>query len=191
MPIISAGASTVAMFYAVTRRIANREQSVASDFWSAFKSSFKRATIIWLLMLTMTIIVAINIWVYVPTREASGFTVFILSIQFIFLLEMSLMSVFIFPIIARFDLGIGQTLKSAFFMANRHLLTSVTCVILTVVASIGVLSFPPLLFVAPGLYALIASFMIVRIFKRYRPEMDRNPEVEVTETETQKVEDRC
>jgi len=58
----------------------------------------------------------------------------------------------------------------------------------------AVLSFfvvtPIAVFVAPGAYAFLSSYMIMRIFKKYRPEMDKDPMLEIQEIEAQKELER-
>ncbi|MBQ9920351.1 MAG: hypothetical protein IJO49_05995, partial [Clostridia bacterium] len=58
-------------------------------------------------------------------------------------------------------------------LANKHAFTSLTCA--TLFGSILFILFkyyPLLLSIAPAAYAFITSFMIMRVFKKYNPEMD-------------------
>jgi len=185
---LTIGASTSAMFYVSTRRIANREGYITSDFWFAFKANFKKATIIWLIILVVTWLV----WFNLNNIAAVGaMSIIILPAQIIIIAEIALMSVYLFPMNARFDMNVKHLFKSSFFMANRHLLTSISCLCLLVA---GVLLFeimPPLaLFLAPGVYAWLSSYMIMKVFKKYRPEMDKDPVLEIQEIEAQKELER-
>jgi len=188
IPIITAGAATSALFYVTTRRIAGREGYITSDFWEGFKSSFKRATILWLIILVLVLLAIFNLF---NLDLVGGMVNLILPAQVILLAQIALISVFLFPATARFDMGVVQTVKSCFYMANRHLLTSLTCVLLMVVliaASIFVHGL--ITFLIPGIYAMLSSYLIMRIFKRYRPEMDKDPILEIQEIEAQKAEER-
>ncbi|MCL1883501.1 MAG: DUF624 domain-containing protein [Defluviitaleaceae bacterium] len=192
IPVITIGASTAALFYVATRRIANREGYITSDFWQAFKANFAKATVLWIFIFVIIILLIWNMWLALENPELMGaFGGIVLPAQIVILVEVLFITTFIFPVTARFDMGIKETIKTCFFMANRHLLTSFTCV-----ASIGILlwlSFlvwPPLLFVTPGIYAMFASFMIMRIFKKYRPEMDKDPVLELQELELQRAEEK-
>ena len=50
---------------------------------------------------------------------------------------------------------------------------------------------PPLgLFAVPGSYAMLSSYLIMKVFKRYRPEMDKDPLLEIQEIEAKKEEER-
>ena len=185
---ITIGASTSAMFYVATRRIANREGYITSDFWLAFKTNIKRATLIWLIIVAVVWL----IWFNLNNMAAVGaLAIIILPAQVLILAEIGLMSMYIFPMNARFDMGLKQLIKSSFFMANRHFLTSLSCLFLLIGAVLLFFVMPPLaLFVAPGAYAWLSSVMIMRIFKKYRPEMDKDPMLEIQEIEAEKELER-
>ena len=68
-------------------------------------------------------------------------------------------------------------------MANRHLLTTITCIALALGLVYLLIILPFLIFLAPGIYAVLSSYMLVKVFKRYRPEMDKNPILELQEIE--------
>ena len=185
---LTIGASTSAMFYVSTRRIANREGYITSDFWFAFKANFKRATALWL----MVVFAVLLIWFNLNNIDNVGaMAVIIFPAQIVLLIEVVLMSIYIFPMNARFDMGIKQLIKSSFFMANRHLLTSISCLGLLIAVLFLFDMMPPLaLFLGPGAYAWLSSMMIMRIFKRYRPEMDKDPVLEIQEIEAAKELER-
>ena len=60
-------------------------------------------------------------------------------------------------------------------MANRHLLSTIS-IVFTVVAIFlsSIYIFEPIIFFGMGLYAYGSSFMIMGVFKKYRPEMDED-----------------
>lgn len=180
LPLFTIGASTSALYYVTTRRIANREGYILRDFWTAFKSSFKKATLLWLLLLLVVLILIINI---INIEVTGSMATFLLPCQICFLIEIALITVYLFPITARFEMGFRQTIKSAFYMANKHIFTSLTCVVLALGILLGIYLYPVLFLVAMGLYAWLTSYLIIRVFKRYRPEMDKDPALELAELE--------
>ncbi|MCL2839147.1 MAG: galactose-1-epimerase [Defluviitaleaceae bacterium] len=188
IPIITIGAATTAMFFVSTRRISNREGYITGDFWASFKANFKRATLLWLMILAIGGVLVFNLRHIDIVGD--GIVRIIMPAQVVFLIALTFMTIYIFPITARFDMSFGQTLKSAFFMANRHFLTSIICAALILAAIFGSLLMPPVFFIAPGVYAMLTSFMFMRIFKKYRPEMDRDPALELAEIEAERAEAR-
>jgi uncharacterized membrane protein YesL len=184
LPIVTMGAATSALFYVTTRRIAEREGYITRDFWNAFKSNFKRATGIWMLELVVVTLLLFNIFNIEVVGDMASI---LLPFQYVFMIEIFAVSIYLYPLIARFDMKWRQQIKSAFYMANRHLLTTLTCIALAVAIALGViLTNLMLLIVAMGLYAWLSSYMIMRVFKKYRPEMDKNPMLELQEIEAER-----
>ena len=184
IPLITIGASTTALFYVTTRRISGREGYLSRDFWHGFKTNFKRATIIWLLMI---IVISLIIFNFFNFNLIGGMVNIFIALWIVVLFEVLLISIYIFPLTARFDMTVKELIRNAFFMGNRHMLTSITCIIL----GIGVVMFCIvymnfLIIFSMGIYAWVASYMIMRVFKKYRPEMDKDPEEEIAEAEAEK-----
>jgi uncharacterized membrane protein YesL len=185
---IGVGAATTALFYVTTRRISEREGYITRDFWNAFKANFKKATLIWLLMATMVILIIFYLLEFQYIYEImGGMSTILFPVWIILLIEIALISVYIFPLTARFDMKWKQLFKTAFFMGNRHLLTSLTCVVLGVAIVLGVILYPIFIFVAMGVYGWLTSYLIMRIFKKYRPEMDKDPRLEIQEYEQERA----
>lgn len=191
LPVVTMGAATTALFFVSTRRIADREGYITSDFWAAFKANFWRATAVWMICLFVILVILANIFLFVDPEMGGPMFSIIWPAQFIFLFELLIMLIYAFPLLARFDMSVKEIFKSAFFMANRHLPSSLLCLaMLVAIVGITLLAFPPLLLVGPGLYAWLASYIIMRIFKKYRPEMDQDPMIEIMEIEARKQENR-
>lgn len=175
LPVVTIGASTTALFYVTTRRISNKEGYLIRDFWKSFKTNFKQSTIVWLAGLLIVAILLINIW----NIDAVGdLKMVILPFQICFLVELSFISIYIYPLIARFDMPFREMIRTAFFMGNKHIFTSLTCVVLAGAIILGSMMYPLLVLVAMGLYAFGASYFIMRVFKKYRPEIDKEEIIE-------------
>ena len=185
IPFLTIGASTSALYYVATRRIANREGYITSDFWEAFKLNFVKSTVLWLIFCFVFFLLVINI---TASGELGQIRNIVLPVQIVVLLQLVFMFIYVFPIVARFEMDKMQIVKSCFFMANRHLLTTITCTVLLMATIFFLIVAPIFLFVAPGAYGVLSSYLLVRVFKRYRPEMDKDPQLELREIEAKKEE---
>ena len=169
IPVVTIGASTTAVYYVMTRRVSDRETYILKDFFSSFKSNFLLATgafIPLFLALCSTAIVLLEIVV---------FTGYPLIIYFALFIEAVLLSVFIYPILARFDVNYKTLYKYAFFMSHRHLLTTLLCVAaLLALVIIVFYSNGFFLIFAPGTYFYLTSLLFVQRFKKYKPEIDND-----------------
>jgi uncharacterized membrane protein YesL len=176
IPIITMGASTTALYYVFTRRLSDREGYLFKDFLTSFRSNFVTATMVWLTHLFLVALLAFNVYISLTT-EIMGTTWFIYAIlNACFLLEVVIVSVFAYPITARFDMNYRKVVKSAFLTGNRHLFTSIACLAVgaAIIWSIFMI-YLPILLVGMGIYGYVTSIMIMRVFKKYRPEMDEDP----------------
>jgi uncharacterized membrane protein YesL len=188
LPIITIGAATSALYFTTTRRIADREGYITRDFWLSFKKVFKKSTILWLGILALSVgtflnIRAVNLGYY---TESS----FALPVNIGLLILVAMMSVYIFPVAARFDMNIKTTLKTCFYMAFRHILTTASCMALMAFIVLTVSVMPLFIFFAMGLYVWLSSYLIMLVFQKYRPDMDIDPRIELAQIEEEKEKAR-
>lgn len=173
IPIFTIGASTTALFYVTTRRLSDKEGYLMRDFLSSFKANFKQATLIWLAWLGLALLISANLRLLQSNEFDSTLFMILLPIQLVLMLELFMMSIYLYPLTARFEMSFLQTIKSAFFMANRHLLTTISCAAIVVAIFLfSIYIFFPIILVGIGIYAYAASYMLMIIFKKYRPEID-------------------
>jgi uncharacterized membrane protein YesL len=168
IPIFTIGTSTTALYYVMTRRITNRDGYLFRDFWHSFKSNFKQTTLIWLMLILVVSILAINIK---NIDLVGNMKLIVLPVQICFLIELSLMFVYVFAINSRFEVKLRESLKFAFFMANRHIPTSIACILIGAAIVLASYIYPLLILVAIGIYVYLTSFLLLRVFKKYRPEI--------------------
>ncbi len=170
LPLFTIGASTTAIFYVTTRRISNKDGYLTKDFFNSFKSNFIQSTVIWLFLIFVSILLFVNIK---NINVMGSLKNIFLPLQICFAVEFLITAVYIFPTISRFQMKNLQVIKTAFFMANKHFVTSFICLSLGVIIIIGIWFFPPVFLISMSLYAFIASYFIMRIFRKYRPELDK------------------
>jgi len=178
IPIITIGASTTALFYVTTRRISDKEGYLLRDFLTSFKREFSKATIVWVIWSVMFFLVMFNLFYMEMISAMMGldgiFRFIYTALQILIFIELIFILPFLFSTLARFQVNIRTLLVNSLFMANRHFVTSFTCAVLFVSLILaGLQFFPPFLFCVMGTYAMLASYMIVRVFKKYRPEIDK------------------
>lgn len=150
IPFVTIGASTTALFY-VTGKIIRDEHknSLVKPFWKSFKTNFKQATIIWMLLLTAFLVIFINLRnIHLLGNVGKYFA----PVQFVVLVELLIIGIYIFPLLSRHHIKTIDGIKAAFFIGNRHLLTTILC-----------------LAVFPGMYFLLMfkGFFILFIMAIY------------------------
>ena len=122
IPVITIGTSLSAL-YAVAMKMARGEDpSVWKEFWKAYKRNFRPATICWLVMAVIAILLFVDFRIIGVLKRGSESMYSIMRIVLAVILGMwMLMFQYLFPYIARFENGIFATLRNALLLAAAHI----------------------------------------------------------------------
>ncbi|MFP4697337.1 MAG: YesL family protein [Eubacteriales bacterium] len=162
LPIISIGASTTAMFYVLRKVLHDEESGEFRDFWKSFKMNFKQATIIWIGLLMIVGAIFFIIFNKDVFSEMSDF-VFYIGIAICF--QVFVISIYIFPLLSQFEIGTKDLIRTSFLIGNKHLLTTVICIL---ILAILIFLFKFVGWVSFGIYGLSAGYFIDRVTKGYK-----------------------
>lgn len=184
LPIITIGASTTAVFYVTTKRANGRDGYLWADFWKSYRLNFFASTKVFL---TIFIIYAILIFNILGLSFENNLGNWVLAVQFVIFIEITFISMYSFPLISRFELKYLQVFKTAFILANRHILITISNLALLVGVVFMIDFMPPFILIAPGVYIYFSSYLFVKAFKKYRPDLD--PEIVVGQLEPLRLDD--
>ena len=165
IPVVTIGASTTALFQFTLKQSANEEGYVWHTFFNAFKKNFKQATIIWIPALLLGILLIVEAYVCLavgtPFSNMLFFAFMLLGIIYILIL------MWVFPIIALFELSTKKAVGNAFVMAVGNLHVSITIAVIAA-ALIWVFQHVPILSVfGMGFFAFFSSYFFRSVFRRY------------------------
>lgn len=174
IPVITVGAAYTAMHYVLLKIVRDREGYLIRGFFKSFVLNFKQATLIWLLMLLVIAVYVgdILIFNYSGILFPKGVVIAVLAIAILLLM----MAVYIFPLQARFENPIRNTLKNAMMLALVNLpktILMMACYALPLV--ICYFSTYALLFIilfGISLPAYGAAWIYSGIFKKLEPETE-------------------
>lgn len=172
IPIVTAGASTTAFYYTITKTIRNDRGYVMREFLHSFKTNFKQSTIMWFVM------IAIVIFAYVDLYYAYMLSVtdIIPSVLFWFLVFLFVFvyiwMIYLLPYIARFTNTTKEVLKISFYMMIQNLFWSILNAIICVLGTVIVLMIPALVFVMAPVCMILLSISLERVFRKYMSEED-------------------
>lgn len=169
LPLVTAGASLTAGYYVAFKMVKNEEGYITKGFFKSFKENFKQSTIIWLIMLLITFILATDFKIMAQTDLEFGqwMRIGIMAVSLIVILG----AVFVFPMQARFSNTIKNTIKNSYLMALSHL-PSAVIIVISYFAPVVILyiipeSLPALVLLAAGVLIYIQSILFVKIFRPY------------------------
>lgn len=172
IPIITVGAAYTAMHYVILKIVRGEEGYLVRGFFKSFVRNFKQATLLWLLMLLVIGIFVGDAFIFSYSGVAFSRTVVIavLAVAVILLL----VSMYVFPVLARFDNTIRNTLKNAALLAFLNLpktiLMAVFYALPLVIGYLSPYSYIYLFMFGISLPAYGAAWLYSGIFKKYEPE---------------------
>lgn len=173
IPIITIGPANTAMYYATVKVIRRERGYIFREFFKSFRVNFKRGAIAGIIItLAYTILVFDLFWVRnsFDTLGSNGTIMFGIFLAIAFLL--SCFSVYVFPILSRFDMSVIQLFKAASVMSIRHLPSTLGMLIITLAAFAGVVVIPILIMIIPVTATFLNSLLMERIMKKYIPKSE-------------------
>ncbi len=140
IPIITVGPALTAMHYTALRIVRNEEGYISKDYFKSFKENFKQATLIWLILLAFILILIGDF--YIMRNSGLEFSTTMQTLLLVVVIIVMFTGVFIFPVQARFENTILNTIKNAFFIATLQFPKTILMMIMTVAPVVLFLFFP-------------------------------------------------
>lgn len=159
IPIVTMGASTTAVYYVTMKLVRDEDGPTIRSFFKSFKENFKQATIIWLILMAVGAIIGFDLYFFMRVQtEASTVRTVMMAIFLAFGIIWVCITLFVFPLQAKFYNPVKRTLFNAFFMSIRHFFHSLGMLAINALLVVAALLVPmpfscdfPVWFPADGL----------------------------------------
>ena len=178
LPIFTIGASTTALYYTANKCLRNDRGYTTSEFFGAFKSNFKQATIVWLIMLLVYAILGFDYYVMKQFADAGEKIGQLYIVFFVFGVIVSMWWFYIFPYMARFSNTTKNVFTASLYMAIGNVHWTIVLTVLFIACCLGMYLFPPVLIIMPSLYNLLKNIALEHIFLKYMKPEDIEAEKE-------------
>ena len=172
IPVITVGASLTALHYILLKMARNEEGYIIKSFFKSFKENFKQATAIWLIVLLFILIFVGDILIF--NYSSIEFPIILRIVVLALFLFVSMIVCYVFPVLARFENTIFNTIKNSLFISILSFPKTVLMLILYIIPVAALYFFPiamPLVFLfgisAP---AYFAAMLYSGTFKKFEPE---------------------
>lgn len=172
LPIFTIGASTTALYYAFMKRTRRDEGYIWKNFFHSFKSNFKQATAIWLILLAVGAILITDLRIGMAATTGLGPVMIFASS--LLLVPYCLILLYIFPVQAKFENKISANIKNALLMSIANF--GYTLLMLVILVTFGFCLVKSKTFIGlfivcgVGLVTWILSNFFVIIFRKYLPD---------------------
>lgn len=178
IPIITAGSSITSLYYATIKSVRRERGYPTQEFMRSLKRTLGKGTVLTVGMLVWYGLLALGLY------RAEGRMV---SVYGLFLLVSIFISIYIFPVLSRFEMKLSGILKLSFVMSMRFIYFTIPIGLgtaLLIWLQIYYLPMPCIL-VLPGAWCYVVTFMMEKVLLAYMPtqeEAEKNGTGEVIDT---------
>ena len=172
LPLVTAGPATAALYYTVVKHVRGRESGAFGAYLRSFRDNLKTGLKADLIVLPAVVLLLLlhHITRWYGTRDGGALYILYVA-QYIFLMLPAGMLCWLFPLLGRFEYGVGGLFRTAFQLTIAHLPSTVVIVLLTVQsAAFCIERWWPVLFM-PSAAMLLVSLFTERVFQKYAPEL--------------------
>lgn len=190
IPIFTIGASLTALHYVVLKIVKNEEGYITKSFFKSFKQNFKQATLTWLIMLSVVLLLTADFMIFrfSDIAFAEWFQIALVAVAVLFLLA----TMHLFPLLSRYENNIRTTYKNSLLVGILHLPKTVIMMLCWIIPVAIIIFVPRLLPVAFLLGisgpAFLNALLYKKSFQQLEPETEEKSDEEWTVAENSEEE---
>lgn len=169
LPVITMGASLTAVFYVGLKLVRDEEGYVFRGFLKSWKQNLKQSILIELIVALVAGILIVDVIVcYQWLHNGGGTWVMLLMFAVIgFLLVLSAVALYVFPMLAKFDNTVVGTIKNALLLCMHHLPQTIIMLFATYGLIYFSLQYFTAFIVTLPLICYIDSYILARVLLPY------------------------
>lgn len=180
IPIVTAGASTTALFYVTLKMVKNEEGNLTGQFFHSFKENFRQSTKVWMSMLVTGLVLLLDGYVLYHMRFENAFWTVLTAVFVLVIVAYAIVAMYIFPLMARFENTILAMFKNSIMIGMRFLLCTVLmAVIYFVMAYVVINIFTPAIIFGEGLCAFLCSYLLTNILQQCEEKTEQHKEADL------------
>lgn len=169
LPVITAGAASVALYDAAVHTIRRNEPDLVSRFFRTFRREFKTATLVWLIWGAALFLTWAGYVMLAQKAQGSGPLVAAAMFYYVLTAVPAGMVSWLFPLLSRYEFGFAELMRTSAQFWLAHLPSTIAmALLLALSAGLTAQLLFPVCF-APCLLALADSFFVERAFDKHTP----------------------
>lgn len=191
IPIITAGAALTSMHYVALKIVRNEESYITRNFFKSFKTNFRQATLIWLLLLLIAAILGGDY--YIITKSGMQFSQVLIVLIMAAGVLVICTALYVFPVLAKFDNTIMGTIRNAFIMSILQLPKTLVMLVMAffplIIYLVSLRLIPIIFLFGLSLPAYASAMLYNKFFQKLEAQLlsEQEPAPEVSPEEDERV----
>ncbi len=182
IPVVTIGASTTALYYTSLKIVRDEDRSVARTFFRSFRENFRQATVLWLILLAIGLVLAADGYIVYHLRASSTGTIavvwtLVLALLIAAAVVYTVVLLYVFPLVASVSNTNWAMLKNSLLIGTHYLFGTILVFAVHFAMFFAVVSiFTPLIIFGEGLCALISSYLLSNVLRAcsYDPDAEED-----------------
>lgn len=168
--VLGIGPAMTALYYAMVKNVRRSRSYATKSYFHSFAQNFKQGFIIGIIQLA-TAAGLYYCWGFAMSMDGSQFIAQVyFTVWFVACLLFVLTSIYVYPLLSRFNLTIGKAIKEAFVFSLRYLPYTLAMMTMFVISAIGIWLLGPMgAVIIPAVYTLCKSFVMERVLRKHTP----------------------
>lgn len=174
LPVFTFGAAYTALHRQLYKLRSNEDGYLVRDYFHEFKRNFKQATKVWLVLLAIGAVLGVDIYIFMEKglEFASCYKLAVYALCF----TLCLSTVYVFPILARYETTCRNALKNALAMAFFAFFKSILMVAVTIAPWVAAVFIPNFILIdllfGFALPAYICVFLYAKTFQSFETKQE-------------------
>lgn len=191
IPGITAGAALTSMHYVALKIVRNEESYITRSFFKSFKTNFRQATLIWLLLMLVAAILGGDY--YIITKSGMQFSQVLVVLIMAAGVLVICTSLYVFPVLAKFDNTIMGTIRNAFIMSILQLPKTVVMFVMAffplIIYLVSLRLIPIIFLFGFSLPAYASAMLYNKFFQKLEDQLlsEQEPAPEISPEEDERV----
>lgn len=191
IPVITAGAVLTSMHYVALKIVRNEESYITRSFFKSFKTNFRQATLIWLLLMLVAAILGGDY--YIITKSGMQFSQVLVVLIMAAGVLVICTSLYVFPVLAKFDNTIMGTIRNAFIMSILQLPKTVVMFVMAffplIIYLVSLRLIPIIFLFGFSLPAYASAMLYNKFFQKLEDQLlsEQEPAPEISPEEDERV----
>ncbi|MCD7818352.1 MAG: DUF624 domain-containing protein [Lachnospiraceae bacterium] len=165
--IIGSGGALSAVYYACVKSVRYEYGIARKEFFHSLRENWVQGFKIVLLFLLYGLATFGSIYFSNQMNMEGYLAMLYWILARMLLLPLFLVLPWIFALLARFTMKTGELIKVSFYIAVRHIGTTILLIFLWAIAAFGICYMPIMTLLIPGVLALASSYLTEKVFQNY------------------------
>jgi len=173
IPVITIGPANTALYYATVKVIRRERGYLFREYFRSFRLNFKKAAIIGVITGILYITLGFDVYITWASKATSGnITSIFMGTYIAVLVFLTFFSLYVYPVLSRFDVTFKQLYKISFYLSIKHILRTLGLLAIWVLAAIAVVFNYMFIFIVPAGACLVSSLLMEPVLKKYTPKSE-------------------